>query len=363
MKGTSFPVELHDELLRRTDKLHLVYRPAQNQIQYFNPAFETLLSQKAETLLSDPSLALDVVHKDDLEYLKNVLALLPSEKNVRNIEFRIVVKDNGIRWLRAEAYHVSSASGDVIITSALDITDEKEYGANLNKFNEKKNTILEILSHDLSGPLGNITMCCSLLQQHTKDYNNKDVEELLEKISRNSRNALELITDFLNEEFLESSETVLNKDRIDIVKKISVMIDQFKTSEPLIRKNYHFHPDSESLFVTVDEVKFMQVLQNLISNAMKFTKDDGVITVKLKDDKEKFLMTVEDNGIGIPAHLQHDLFDKFTKARRPGLKGERSVGLGMSIIKKIIDWHNGKIWFKSEEGKGTTFYVEIPKEN
>jgi two-component system sensor histidine kinase VicK len=74
------------------------------------------------------------------------------------------------------------------------------------------------------------------------------------------------------------------------------------------------------------------------------------------------LITIQDNGIRIPAHLQEGLFEKFTKARRPGLRGEESVGLGMSIIKTIVEWHQGKIYFESEENKGSTFYIELPRE-
>jgi two-component system sensor histidine kinase VicK len=83
------------------------------------------------------------------------------------------------------------------------------------------------------------------------------------------------------------------------------------------------------------------------------------------DDQEEagtVRITIQDNGIGIPKKYHACLFDKFTKARRPGLRQEPTTGLGMSIIKTIIDWHKGKIRFESEENKGTTFFVEVPKE-
>lgn len=110
-------------------------------------------------------------------------------------------------------------------------------------------------------------------------------------------------------------------------------------------------------------MKFIQVITNLVSNAIKFTQDDGTISIHVEDkeDTGTLLITIEDNGIGIPDKYHASLFDKFTKARRPGLRKEPTIGLGMSIIKTIIEWHNGKIWFESEENKGTTFYLEIPK--
>ncbi len=105
----------------------------------------------------------------------------------------------------------------------------------------------------------------------------------------------------------------------------------------------------------------MQVINNLISNALKFTPEGGSITVNVEESDRSVLISVADTGIGIPKKYHATLFDKFSQARRTGLKGQHSTGLGMSIIKTIVDWHQGKIWFNSEENKGTTFYVELPK--
>ncbi|WP_227006387.1 sensor histidine kinase [Rufibacter latericius] len=112
----------------------------------------------------------------------------------------------------------------------------------------------------------------------------------------------------------------------------------------------------------MDEYKFSQVVNNLFSNAIKFTEDDGVIAIDLTERDGSVLITVQDDGVGIPEKFQGELFEKFTRARRPGLRGEPTTGLGMSIIKTIVEWHGGTIRFESEEGKGSTFYIELPKE-
>jgi len=101
-------------------------------------------------------------------------------------------------------------------------------------------------------------------------------------------------------------------------------------------------------------------INNLVSNAIKFTKDDGIIDISIKEDHHTVLISVSDIGIGIPQEHHNSLFDKFTPAGRTGLHGEVSNGLGMSIIKTIIEWHHGQIWFKSEENVGTTFYISLP---
>ncbi|MCC9136654.1 sensor histidine kinase [Pontibacter silvestris] len=105
----------------------------------------------------------------------------------------------------------------------------------------------------------------------------------------------------------------------------------------------------------------MQAINNLLSNAIKFTPDGGEITLALEEKEETVLFKISDTGIGIPEKYHATLFDKFTRARRLGIKDEPSVGLGMSIIKTIVEWHQGQIWFESQEDKGTTSYIEVPK--
>lgn len=151
------------------------------------------------------------------------------------------------------------------------------------------------------------------------------------------------------------------KQRVDVVRMAKRTVQQYQESERRINKVFHLSASSDSIFIELDENKFMQSINNLISNAIKFTPDGGIITVSLEEEEEAVLFKVADNGIGIPEKYHVTLFEKFTNARRPGIKGEPSVGLGMSIIKTIVEWHHGKIWFESEVNKGTTFYISLPK--
>lgn len=111
----------------------------------------------------------------------------------------------------------------------------------------------------------------------------------------------------------------------------------------------------------IDSLKLMQVMNNLISNAIKFTPENGVIEVEIEDKQASVQIVVRDNGIGIPEELQPYLYDKFTRARRRGLNGEDAVGLGMSIIKTIIELHGGNIRLESKENEGSAFFITIPK--
>jgi two-component system sensor histidine kinase VicK len=192
--------------------------------------------------------------------------------------------------------------------------------------------------------------------------NDKDLNEITGSVIEACKNGVDLIRDFVAGEFLESSNADVVKKRFNLVEKIGTVIDNYKGGAKLITKTFHFEASSQEIYAYIDDMKLMQVINNLISNAIKFTPDGGIITTRIEERGHTVLISVADNGIGIPKHLQAGLFEKFTKARRPGLKGEKSTGLGMSIIKTIVEWHQGKIWFDSEENKGSVFYIQIPKE-
>lgn len=125
--------------------------------------------------------------------------------------------------------------------------------------------------------------------------------------------------------------------------------------------NFSWASNKNSIYIDLDEDKFMQVINNLISNALKFTRDGGNIYLNIKDTDTHVILSIADDGIGIPEKYHATLFDKFTDAGRTVPNGPLSTGLGRYIIKNIVEWHSGKIWFESEENQGTTFYIELPK--
>ena len=105
----------------------------------------------------------------------------------------------------------------------------------------------------------------------------------------------------------------------------------------------------------------IRVINNLLGNALKFSREGGVINLVLTESKSSVKLEVSDTGIGIPENLIPQLFEMFTPSKRPGTAGEKSFGLGLAICKQIVEAHGGKIWVKSEVGKGSSFYVELYK--
>ncbi len=132
-------------------------------------------------------------------------------------------------------------------------------------------------------------------------------------------------------------------------------------------KNISFQCNLSPLefFAKIDQNHFQRVLHNILSNAVKFSPKNGLIKISSEIittafSKPKWLLTIQDNGIGISFEIQGFVFDQFSVAQRPGTDGEASTGLGLYFAKKTIEEHGGRIWFESLENKGTTFLIELP---
>ena len=346
-------------LSERSDTVFFAYDIAAKRFTYLNPAFERIWRKTRKSTMDNPATLLKTIHPEDKSHVQAAYQELLEGTLLSEVEFRIKLRNHTERWICVKPTLQEEPA--VIMGCAHDITEQKEYNNYLKKFSDKKNSILNILSHDLAGPLGNIQSLSNLLASDIKAGNMEEIENIIHIIQRSSKYGMQLIQEFIKQEFLESADTEVIKRRIDLVAVLKESLEEYQKNQQITGKTFHFLPGSEPLYLELDDNKFMQVINNLISNAIKFTPDGGEITVALEEKEDTVLIKIADTGIGIPGKYHATLFEKFTTARREGIKGEPSVGLGMSIIKTIVEWHQGHIWFESEVNKGTTFYIEIPK--
>jgi len=165
----------------------------------------------------------------------------------------------------------------------------------------------------------------------------------------------------INKEFVKSSVVELKKDRIELIWMLEDLLRFYRRSHLREVKTFQFNSALEKVYISLDAMKFLQVINNLISNAIKFTPTNGIINLEVEEEPDSVLITVADNGTGIPKELCKSLFDRTTKDLKLGLTGENTSGLGMNIIKTIVELHDGLIWFESEVGKGSKFYIKLPK--
>jgi signal transduction histidine kinase len=219
--------------------------------------------------------------------------------------------------------------------------------------------IMRVMAHDLRNPVSGITGIAGLLLD--EESFSDDNRQMLKLIENTGIHSLEMINELLKTGLADENEPLL-KEPFDIKEIVmdSVELLQFTANDK--NQLIVFEHDGQPLVINVNYEKIWRVVNNLIVNAIKFSYVSGAIKVQIQnnEDKHHVLLSITDSGIGIDNTRKKEIFEMFTPMKQPGTNGEQSFGLGLSISKKIIEKHRGKIWFDSEIGIGTTFYVQLP---
>jgi two-component system sensor histidine kinase VicK len=236
----------------------------------------------------------------------------------------------------------------------------KQYKAYSDKFNTKKNTVLEILAHDLAGAFVMLKQLAEYVEEEMEPQASPQVAEMLRLMQTTSERSVQMIHDLVDQEFQESVTVVLKRERVDLCEKIAQCLEPFRRAPGREALQLKSELPPEPVYAEVDVNKLLQVVSNLVTNAFKFTPDGGHITVRLEPRQGHVRISVADEGIGIPESLRSVLFERYTPARRPGLHGEPTTGLGLWLCKTLVELHQGTLTLVSTEGQGSTFTIELP---
>ena len=230
--------------------------------------------------------------------------------------------------------------------------------AELERVNKNYIRMMRVMAHDLKNPLSGMTgLTTMLLEDGAVSDDNKHILQLIETTGNNS---MVMINDLLRSGLADDDEQIVSR-RLDLRSLLydSVELLRFKAAEK--QQTIVFKGGDEPVLADVSHEKIWRVINNLIVNAIKFSHHGGAIHVGLESEQDKVIISVADEGIGIAEEQKGNVFDMFTPAKKVGTSGEEPFGLGLSISKKIIEKHHGRIWFDSVINQGTTFYVELPK--
>ncbi|MEO1049157.1 MAG: PAS domain-containing sensor histidine kinase [Bacteroidota bacterium] len=244
-----------------------------------------------------------------------------------------------------------------VISIIRDIKERKKFERKLINLIKEKDEILKIVSHDLSSPLSQINGLIELIEKEDDNARISEYVQLIKKISGNAENT---VMDLLGAS-LGDAEQPLKLDKFNIVDCLRKLSDNYRI---LVQseKNLSYLTDlpDKDIFINGNENKIIRVFDNLISNAIKFSREHGSISITITEEKKTVCVAVKDEGIGIPDQFKPHMFKKHSKASRKGTSGEASTGLGLYIVKDIVEKHNGKVSFESKINEGTTFYVRFP---
>lgn len=232
----------------------------------------------------------------------------------------------------------------------------------LKRISEVKSDFLGTLSHELKSPLLNVKGSIDLLLEDSYDMLNEGQRKFLSIAKNNIERLMRLIDDLLDISRLETGRISMRRDRLNISDLIRSVVESFKPVFKDKSINFILNIPSDEKMMWGDRDRLEQVLTNLLSNAAKFATKKGRIALSLEDSGENVRITVSDSGSGISKEDISKVFDKFSSLSIHKGDVRKGAGLGLSITQDIITLHKGSIWVESELGKGSKFFVDLPKD-
>jgi PAS domain S-box-containing protein len=223
-----------------------------------------------------------------------------------------------------------------------------------------KDEFIATVSHELRTPITSVKGALSLLKDATEDSLTTKNTLLLATAYKNCERLTYLINDILDIEKIEAGKFTLFSEEINLT---LLLKDTIKLNEDYA-KTYNIDivlENNEDTKILGDYFKLQQVITNLISNAVKFSNEGDIVTIRILKKKKTVQIEFNDTGVGIPEEFQSQIFQKFSQSHFKNTRYKGGTGLGLSITKSIIELHQGKINFISNENEGTTFCVELPR--
>ena len=219
---------------------------------------------------------------------------------------------------------------------------------------------MAVVSHELRTPLTSIKGSLDLVNSGMLGPMPEKAQSILKIAGKNSERLAALINDILDLQKIEAGEVDYRFAPVDVRDLVLDAVDSNRGYANTLKRKIHADVDGrEPLLIRADEKRLMQVMANVISNALKFSHEGGLVTVAFSRIGSKVRITVEDSGVGIPENSKDKVFGKFTQVDSTDVREVGGTGLGMNISKKIVEDHGGVIDYTSTPGEGTTFFIDL----
>jgi two-component system sensor histidine kinase VicK len=261
-------------------------------------------------------------------------------------EFSVIQRDTGF------------ISGVVCVLT--DITEQE-------KVEQERRNFVSNVSHELRTPLTSVKSYTESLQDGA--WKDSDIApQFLQVISTETERMIRMITDLLNLSRMDQGKLQLEREYVSMNDLFSHILDRFDMllqSEDYRNKNYKIQRDltQRTLWVDIDQDKVTQVIDNIMNNALKYSPDGGTITCRLMETHNSVVLSITDEGMGIPRKdLQH-IFERFYRVDKARARSMGGTGLGLAISREVLMLHGGRIWATSVENKGSTFFISLPYES
>jgi two-component system sensor histidine kinase/response regulator len=246
---------------------------------------------------------------------------------------------------------------DKILENTRELQEQNEV---LVKLNQQKNEFLSIAAHDLKNPLFFIQGAADFIATDYSMLSQEKVVEFANMISRASHHMLALLKNILNVNAIESGKMNISLHQVDILPTVCLVVGVYIERAKAKNITLQFQASEKQYYAFVDNNLVHQIRDNLISNAVKYSPHGKKIYIRLLQHERIVRCEVEDEGPGLSKADQQKLFGKFARLTPRPTGKESSSGLGLFIVKKLVETMNGKVWCQSQLGQGATFIVEFP---
>ncbi|MET1115901.1 MAG: response regulator [Comamonas sp.] len=369
---------LAEERVRDSEaKFRSIYEQAQSGIALIddggrfvdaNPAMLEMMGRSAEEVLGHP-----VADFSAPGHEPHILAISAAQ-NVESLwREEVVFLDADGKLLHLEWSMAPSVGGELRVAAVSNVSNriqleqerklllEREQAARAaaERYSRSKDDFVAVLSHELRNPLSAIMMNVHQLLRKAPP---PEFARSLDAIKRNASTQARIISDILDVSRINSGKLALEREWIEPDALISSSLDSLKTMMEAKQLALRLDTQTRGVKAFVDPARFQQIFWNILNNAIKFSSEGGLIEVSLSAKDSQLLLTVRDHGKGIEASFIDRIFEKFTQAATPGSRPTGGLGLGLSIVKHLVDLHSGEVTVSSPGlGQGTTVTVMLPQ--
>lgn len=235
--------------------------------------------------------------------------------------------------------------------------DLADANAHLRELNAFKDNLLTMASHDLRSPLSTIRMSAEMVLEENLS---EETRPFVQSIYNSANRLVDLVNNLLDVSKLEAGRVTITPTLLLASDLARQSLDGAQLRADSKRITTHLVVEPDEPLILADRTKLHQILDNLVSNALKFTHSGGSITVTVQPEPKGVCIRVADSGLGIPALHQPFVFEKFRQIHQQGTSNEHGSGLGLAIVKQLVELHGGSIDVESEEGRGSVFSVHLP---
>ncbi len=362
--------EASETLRESEERLRMALTAGRMVAWQFNPATDEVVWENATevfgllpgSVLENSKQGFALLHPDDMERHRATVMKAVEERGSYLSQFRMIRPDDQrCIWLEERGQAVSDGAGKAVrlIGVVTDITERKRAEEALLDADRKKDEFLATLAHELRNPLAPLRNGLQVMK--LASHEDGVVEESRAIMERQLGQMIRLIDDLLDLSRISQGKVELKTERCGLARVIENAVE---TVRPVIEQSNHqlavvLPPNP--LYVDGDATRLAQVFANLLNNAAKFTSPGGQIGLTVERQGSDAVVKIKDNGVGIPAQMLGTIFEMFTQVDRSLEKSQGGLGIGLTLVKRLIEMHGGSVAAHSEgQGLGSEFVVRLP---